>query len=72
MENHGVLFNRTDGTQIFGNDQDRNPRTRYQSRRLQRDCMRTLVGMGEEIVWLKHAPTGALIATVTDHEKPGN
>ncbi|WP_295622866.1 hypothetical protein [uncultured Lamprocystis sp.] len=55
-----VLFNRTDGAQILGNDQE-NPRTRYRSRRLQRDCMRTLGSMGEEIVRLKHSLTGALI-----------
>jgi len=61
MGNHGVLFNQTDGAQILGNDQNGNPHTRYRSRRLQHDCMRTLGGMGEEIVRLKHAPTEALI-----------
>jgi hypothetical protein len=61
MGNHGVLFSRTDGAQMLGNNQDSNPHTHYRSRRLQRDCMRTLGGMGEEIVRLKHAPTGALI-----------
>ena len=43
------MFNRTEGTQIFVNGQEE-IHARDRSRRLQRDCMRTLGGMGKEIV----------------------